>query len=82
MILTAGILGALFLTGVLGGVHCAGMCGGIVAALSGQVTNRARQWPLHIAYSAGRLTSYAIAGALAGAALGHARKGVHVHFEI
>jgi uncharacterized protein len=68
MILTAGILGALFLTGILGGVHCAGMCGGIVAALSGQVSSRARQWPLHLAYSAGRLASYAVAGAVAGTA--------------
>jgi len=62
------ILSAVFLTGLLGGVHCAGMCGGIVAALSGH--GAAQRLPLHLAYSTGRVTSYAVAGALAGAAGG------------
>jgi hypothetical protein len=64
--MTAAIFGAVFLTGLLGGVHCAGMCGGIVAALSGQVGGR--RLPLHLAYNGGRVLSYALAGALAGAA--------------
>lgn len=55
---------ALTLIGFLGGTHCVGMCGGIVGALSlgGQ-----SKWSLHLAYNAGRLTSYVLAGALAGA---------------
>ena len=60
-------MGAVLLTGLLGGVHCAGMCGGIVAALSGQVPAGARQWPLHLSYNLGRITSYAVAGAAADA---------------
>ena len=64
--MTAAIFGAVFLTGLLGGVHCAGMCGGIIAALSGQAGGR--RLPLHLAYNGGRVLSYALAGALAGAA--------------
>src|SRR5512145_1911865 len=64
--MTATIFAAVFMTGLLGGVHCAGMCGGIVAALSGQA--RGRRLPLHLAYNGGRVLSYALAGALAGAA--------------
>lgn len=60
-------LGAVAMVGLLGGVHCAGMCGGIVAAVS--ATGRARsRWPLHLAFNAGRIAVYALAGALAGAA--------------
>lgn len=56
---------SLFLVGLLGGVHCVGMCGGIVGALSLGAPSRGT---LHLAYNAGRITSYAAAGALAGAA--------------
>jgi sulfite exporter TauE/SafE len=70
-----------FLVGLLGGVHCVAMCGGIVSALNlhpGQgsgvrvgpggaaVAAAAAQAPLHLAYSAGRIASYGIAGAIAG----------------
>ena len=58
---------AVFLVGLLGGVHCAGMCGGIVSALSLQASGRGPAWPVHLAYNLGRITSYAIAGALMGA---------------
>ena len=63
---------ALFLVGLLGGTHCVGMCGGIVSALSmgGQAG-----WGLHLAYNAGRILSYAVAGAIAGA-LGAASLGL------
>ena len=55
---------ALFLVGLLGGTHCIGMCGGIVGALS----LGANSGPsLLLAYNAGRLISYALAGALVGA---------------
>lgn len=70
-----------FLVGLLGGVHCVAMCGGIVGALnlhpargagvrvgSGgtAVAAAAAQAPLHLAYSAGRIASYGLAGAIAG----------------
>ena len=55
---------ALFLVGLLGGAHCIGMCGGIVGALS---LGSAPRLSLHLAYNAGRIVSYAAAGALAGA---------------
>ena len=55
---------ALFLVGLLGGTHCVGMCGGIVGALSMGAPAR---WSMHLAYNAGRIISYAIAGAIAGA---------------
>lgn len=55
---------ALFLIGLLGGTHCVGMCGGIVGALSLGGPSRL---PLHLAYNGGRIASYALAGALAGA---------------
>lgn len=57
---------AVFLIGLLGGVHCAGMCGGIVSALTVQLPGARPAWPLHLAYNLGRITSYAIAGALMG----------------
>jgi len=60
-------LGALVL-GFAGSVHCVAMCGGIAGALSqampekGPVESLARS----LLYSLGRISSYAIAGALAG----------------
>ncbi|HVK53939.1 MAG TPA: sulfite exporter TauE/SafE family protein [Burkholderiales bacterium] len=58
----------VFLTGLLAGVHCAGMCGGIVTALS--IASKKSNHPTlsHLlAYNAGRIGSYAVAGALMGA---------------
>ena len=55
---------ALFLIGLLGGTHCIGMCGGIVGALS--MGGGARP-SLHLAYNFGRIASYGMAGAIAGA---------------
>jgi sulfite exporter TauE/SafE len=74
-------LAPVFLVGLLGSVHCAGMCGGIVGALSlapPRVRRRGIVIPLRTvaaapaglqaaAYNAGRIASYAAAGALAGA---------------
>lgn len=57
---------AAFLIGLLGGVHCVGMCGGIVGALTVQAQHRRHAWDLHLAYSAGRIASYAAAGAIMG----------------
>jgi sulfite exporter TauE/SafE len=57
---------AAFLIGLLGGVHCVGMCGGIVGALAVQAPQRRPAWGLHLTYSAGRIASYSIAGAIMG----------------
>lgn len=58
---------AVFLAGLFGGGHCAAMCGGIIGALSSQARSAL---PLQLAYNAGRIGSYAAAGAAAGAAGG------------
>lgn len=64
------------LAGLLGGVHCAGMCGGIVAAFSFRPEGRTPPFRLHLAYNAGRIMSYTLFGALAGA-LGSALAFAH-----
>lgn len=61
---------AVFLIGLLGGTHCVSMCGGIVGALTVQVQTpsaRGRQWPIHLAYNLGRISTYTALGALLGA---------------
>jgi len=70
-------LTAAFLVGLLGGVHCIGMCGGIVGALtsglSGQLqTSRGRFVAALLAYNTGRISSYMLAGVIAGALGGQA----------
>ena len=64
--MSAAALTAVFLVGVLGGGHCLGMCGGIVTALTVHLPSDRPRWSLHLAYHAGRITTYALAGALAG----------------
>lgn len=63
MTITWAILGVAILTGLLGGAHCAGMCGGIVSALA---RGNGAAWPIHLCYNLGRISSYALAGALVG----------------
>ncbi len=58
---------AVFLVGLLGGTHCMAMCGGIVGALTVGTPAGRPQWPLHLAYNFGRISSYALAGAVLGA---------------
>ncbi|MCP3870187.1 MAG: sulfite exporter TauE/SafE family protein [Gammaproteobacteria bacterium] len=63
---------SVFLVGLLGGVHCVGMCGGIVAALTFGVAKQQHQgiaaiMPYQLAYNAGRIASYVLAGAIMGA---------------
>jgi sulfite exporter TauE/SafE len=58
---------AALLAGLLGGVHCVGMCGGIVAAFSLRADGTHPPFRLHLAYNLGRIFSYALFGALAGA---------------
>jgi sulfite exporter TauE/SafE len=60
-----------FLVALLGGVHCFGMCGGIVGALTLGLqppTDRRllATFPYLLAYNVGRISSYVIAGMLAG----------------
>jgi len=64
-----------FLVGLLGSVHCLGMCGGIVGALTLGLKDDIRRspralLPYLIFYNAGRIASYAAAGALLGLAGG------------
>lgn len=61
------------MVGLLGGAHCASMCGGIVSAISFRgiaievrAATPAARPSFHLAYNAGRIASYAVAGALAG----------------
>lgn len=58
---------SVFLVGLLGGGHCVGMCGGIVAAVSISLPNQQTKWPLLLAYNVGRIASYTLVGAMAGA---------------
>ena len=58
-----------FLVGLAGGVHCAAMCGGIVAALNLRASvsmPAGARFGRQLAYSLGRVASYAFAGAVAG----------------
>jgi len=68
----------MLVTGFLSGVHCLGMCGGIVGAFSGLGAaapvsvqpRRASLWreaARQLAFNSGRVASYTIAGAAAGA---------------
>jgi hypothetical protein len=66
-----------FLIGLAGGVHCVAMCGGIVAALNLRAPQPvpgphrvSRGVGRQLAYSLGRITTYACAGAIAGGAGG------------
>ena len=58
---------AVFFVGLLGGVHCLGMCGSLVGILTAQLHGEGARWPFHLAYNSGRVASYTLAGALAGA---------------
>ena len=70
----AGFLAAMAALGVASGVHCVGMCGGIVTAYAvraqvrvpGNGARQASLSPRLLAFNAGRISSYAAAGALAG----------------
>lgn len=55
---------AAFLTGLAGAGHCAGMCGGIAGALAHP--GATRPWQANLSYSAGRVSTYALLGTVAG----------------
>ena len=74
----AGWFLALGVGGLASGVHCIGMCGGIASAFAARrvipirsapnsaPSFMAREWQRQLLLNAGRLTSYACAGAIAG----------------
>lgn len=59
------LIGAVVVASLLGSVHCAGMCTPFVCFYAG-ADARASWWG-HLAYNGGRLVSYLILGAIAGA---------------
>jgi len=63
------LLAAMFAAGLASGVHCVGMCGGIVAAFDSRrvIAIRAKtDWRRRIVFNLGRISTYAVAGAVAG----------------
>ncbi len=64
-------LATAFMIGLFGLTHCLGMCGGIVGALDVGIDPKplraGGRMRFHLSYNAGRITSYACAGVLAGA---------------
>ncbi|MBN2606306.1 MAG: sulfite exporter TauE/SafE family protein [Thiotrichales bacterium] len=69
------LLFTALMVGFLGGVHCLGMCSGVVGTLSFNLRPEVqlslwRMFPYQLAYNLGRVTSYALIGALFGW-LGH-----------
>jgi sulfite exporter TauE/SafE len=56
----------VFAAGLLGSTHCLAMCGGIATALGGTRTAGERTWQ-PLLHQVGRVISYGIAGAMAGA---------------
>lgn len=55
-----------FIVGLLGGGHCVGMCGGIVGAVSLSLPGQRSSFGYSLAYNAGRIASYTLAGLLVG----------------
>ena len=69
MTLEPALIGAALVFGLVSGVHCVGMCGGIVAAFSTRpIAFGAPGLGRHLAFNAGRIATYALLGAVAGAA--------------
>ncbi|WP_323846998.1 sulfite exporter TauE/SafE family protein [Microbulbifer magnicolonia] len=62
-----GFVAAALAIGFFGSSHCIGMCGGIAGALGMAVPGQKTAWLQLTSYSAGRLGSYALMGAIAGA---------------
>ena len=56
---------ALFMLGLASGLHCAGMCGPVVVGFA--LVQKQRSSLRQLAFNLGRITSYAAAGAAAGA---------------
>lgn len=56
----------VFISGVLGSAHCVGMCGGFALAIGGGAATVSANLRRQAVYSAGRITTYAFLGAVAG----------------
>jgi sulfite exporter TauE/SafE len=74
------LLPAMLLFGLASGLHCVGMCGGIVAAFTARrvvpivpTARAAPEWRRQLAFNAGRVLTYALGGAAAGALGGAAQ---------
>jgi uncharacterized protein len=65
-------LSIAFALGLVGSIHCLQMCGPLVVAYSLPLgaAVRSRQFVAHASYNVGRVTTYTLLGALAGAAGG------------
>jgi sulfite exporter TauE/SafE len=62
------LVAAVFVASLLGSLHCAGMCGPLVTFYAGGDESRGwRRSISHLAYNGGRLLTYALLGAAAGA---------------
>lgn len=59
-------LGLIALAGLLGSSHCVGMCGGFAMIIGLSATTRRRVLLRQCAYSAGRVFTYSMLGAVAG----------------
>jgi len=59
-------LGTVFAMSFLGSAHCIGMCGGLAAAVGASKRRFAPILARQLIYTAGRVTTYAFLGALAG----------------
>ena len=70
MLELAPLLVSALILGLLGGGHCLGMCGGLMGALTLAIPQeqRSRRFRLLLAYTLGRILSYACAGLLIGMA--------------
>ena len=67
--MSTAILVAALSMGLLGGAHCVVMCGGVVGAMcasGGGAASQVRRMSHVALYNAGRIASYAVAGAIAG----------------
>jgi len=61
------LLTSAFLLGLLGSLHCLGMCGPLAVALPGKSENRAIYALGRVLYNGGRILTYGLLGAIAGA---------------
>ncbi len=62
------LITAVFVASLLGSMHCAGMCGAFLAfAVAGDAATGPTRGLLHAAYNGGRLVTYVLLGAAAGA---------------
>lgn len=74
---------AAFVLGIAGSAHCLGMCGPIALAVPSAGRGRGARWAGALLMNSGRLVTYALLGAAAGAfgqvlRIAHVQKGVSI----